>query len=323
MNDYGNRGQSGVRRFSAPWYWIGGGVLTLLVFCFFAFTSHVVEPGSVGVYYDTPLTPGHHEGVRDEIVRPGRVITWSTTRVIPVQTTPWTIKVRVDDMMTSNKVPLDFDIAITLQIKDDLSAPSLIRTFGGGPVTAFSRVAMQPINMESMSANNPSGEFMSFLRDQVRIRHMDEFLIAQTGDGKKSDASNAVEKLAVQYMNEFLATRGVRAVVTNVALGRANPPDGVKASMERTAEQVQMKTTEEDRATAQRARKAAEEASAEADKAQQSKLGFTNEQFLEKLRIDAMVKVCGSASKDLKDNKPGHGNCTIVIGGAVPTFSLK
>jgi regulator of protease activity HflC (stomatin/prohibitin superfamily) len=303
----------------------GSGILGLIVLCFgwFSWNSHNISPGTVGVFYDKPFFFGHG-GVREEVTLPGRVITWRSTDVLTVSTAPWTIKVHVDDMMSSNKVPLDFDIAITLQMTSPQNGPQLIKEFNGGAVEAFGRVAMQGINMETLIAMNPSGEFMSFLRDRVREKHMDEFIAAHDAKGGHSDASSDIEKALVKYMNEFLKLKNVPVTVTNVALGRANPPDNVKASMERTAEQVQMQTTERERAEAQRERKAAEEASAEADKAQQLKLGFNNAEYLKKLELETILKICGSNTKDMKDSATGaRANCTIVYGQALPMISSK
>ncbi|MFZ3044166.1 MAG: SPFH domain-containing protein [Minisyncoccia bacterium] len=295
--------------------------IIVVLFAWFSWSFRDVPPGAVGVYYDTPYFFGTG-GVRDETVPPGRIITWRSTDVYTVSTAPWTIKVHVDDMMSSNRVPLDFDVAITIQMSKPTSAAGLIRKFNGGPVTAFSRVAMPGVP-DSLVISNPSGEFMSFLRDRVRENHMDEFIIAHNTKGGHSDANNEIEKAAVVYMNEFLTKKDVEVMVTNVALGRANPPDNVKAAMERTAEQVQMQTTEVERTTAQKARKAAEEASADADKAQQNKLGFSNAEYLKKLELETVLKVCGSSAKDLKDTSAVRTNCTLVYGQALPTIQMK
>ena len=172
--------------------------------------------------------------------------------------------------------------------------------------------------MQTLIAMNPSGEFMSFLRDRVREKHMDEFIVAHDAKGGHSDANSDIEKAVKAHMNAFLKEKGVPATVTHVALGRANPPEPVKAAMERTAEQVQMQTTEVERNLAQKARKSAEESSAEADKAQQTKLGFNNAEYLKKLELETILKICGSSAKDLKDNSGNRATCTIVYGQALP-----
>lgn len=300
----------------------GLGAIIVLCLAWFSWHWQTIPPGTVGVYYEKPYFFGHG-GVLEEIALPGRTITWASTEMVTVSTAPWTVKVHVDDMMSSNKVPLDFDIAITIQMEKQSSAPYLIREFNGGPVTAFGRVAMQGINVDTLIANNPSGEFMSFLRDRVRERHMDEFIVAHKADGKHSDASSEIEASAKAHMNAFLKEKGVQVTVAHVALGRANPPEPVKAAMERTAEQVQMQTTEAERTLAQQARKAAEEASASADKAQQTKLGFNNAEYLKKLELETILKICGSNAKDLKDNAGGRANCTIVYGQALPMIQNK
>lgn len=327
MNDRESNSQNnsgGIRNWSltrhiATW----PALVAVLLFCLFSWHFQTVRPGMVGVYVDTPYFFGHG-GVREEIVLPGRVITWLSTRVEEVSTAPWTIKVHVDDMMSASKVPLDFDAAITVQMVSPSSAPKLIREFNGGPVTAFGRIVMPGINTEVMTAANPSGEFMSFLRDKVREKHMDEFIVAHDASGKHSDASGDIEKSSTSHINAFLKEKRVEVVVTNVALGRANPPEPVKAAMERTAEQVQLQTTQAERKIAEEARKLAEVAAADADKAQQTKLGFTNAEYLEKLRLEMIVTVCGSASKEKKDGAAGsHCILNIGSGGATPVFQSK
>lgn len=285
-------------------------------------TNQAIEGDQVGVYVDKPLIFGSG-GVRDEIHLTGRALTWLSTDVIQLSTAPQSITVHVNDMMTSNKVPLDFDIAVTIEMAADAKAgPALIRRFNGGPVTAFSRTMMPDLNFDNMTATNPSGEFMSALRDQVRQRGMDAFLIAMDGAGKPVDANKDIEEAMVAYANNFLKKEGVPVHVRNVALGRANPPEEVKSALSRTAEQIQMKTTEGAREQAQIARKKAEEASASADHAQQMKLGFTNEQYLKKLYLETILKVCGNSSKDMKDNA-GGSNCTMIVGQAMPTVPVR
>ena len=286
----------------------------------FSWHAQDIPPGVVGVYSDTPYFFGHG-GVREEIIEPGRVNTWISTRVVNITTAPQTVTVHVDDMMSLNKVPLDFDIAITLMLKSKEGVPSMLRKFNAGPVGVFSRMMMPGIG-DAGVVRNPAGEFMSALRDQVRMHHMDEFMVAINAEGKHSDANKEIETEMLRYANVFLDKQGANVVVTNVALGKANPPDGVKSSLERTFEQVQMKATEGARKIAQQERLAAEEASAAADKAQQNKLGFTNEQFLKKLELETVLRVCGGNTKEMKDN-PGssRSNCMIVYGQALPMIT--
>lgn len=294
-----------------------------LIFAIFSWKSHEIPPGAVGVYIDKPYIFGHG-GVREEVIMSGRIFTWQSTAVQLVSVAPWTIKVKADDFMSSNKVPLDFDIAITIQIDRPQSASRLISDYNGGPLDAFERVAMQGINRQTMTAVNPSGEFMSFLRDGVRKKHMDEFIIAKDVKGEHSDAISDLEKEISIHINEFLKKENVPVVVKHVAMGRANPPDPVKAAMERTAEQVQLQTTEVERTLAQKARKAAEEASAEADNAQQRKLRFNNAEYLRKLELETVLKICGSSSKDMKDVDGGsNSKCILNFGGALPVLNVK
>lgn len=297
-------------------------ILAMLVILFATgCTNQAIEGDQVGIYVDKPLIFGSG-GVRKDIHLAGRAITWLTTDVVVLSTAPQSITVHVNDMMTSNKVPLDFDIAVTIEMDGPDAGPDLIKKFNGGPVVAFSRTMMPDLKFDTMSAKNPSGEFMSALRDQVRQRNMDAFLIAMDVAGKPVDANKEIEEAMVVYANNFMKKEGVPVHVRNVALGRANPPDEVKSALSRTAEQIQLKTTEGAREQAQIARKRAEQASADADHAQQLKLGFTNEQYLTKLYLETVLKVCGNSSKDLSDNK-GGANCTMIVGQAMPTVPIR
>ena len=286
-----------------------------------ACTNQGIEGGQVGVYVDKPILFGHG-GVREEVESTGRVITWITTNVRQVSIKPETITVHIDDMMTANKVPLDFDIAVTIQIRGPKDASYLIREFNSGPLGAFSNFIMPGADADHGAIKNPSGEFMSYLRDKIRHYHMDEFMIGLTADGHVSSAARDTEEGLREYINKFLESRKVPVMVTNIALGRANPPLEVSSALSRTAEQVQLKTTEEARKQAQESRKAAENASAIADKAYKEGLGLTNEQWLKKSELDTVLKVCGSATKDLHDSEGGKNGCTFVYGQALPTIAL-
>jgi hypothetical protein len=186
---------------------------------------------------------------------------------------------------------------------------------------------MPDLDLVRMHAQNPSGEFMSYFRDGVRQHHMDEYIIGQTPDGKQSDAITVLEKGLGENINKFLAQKTDGCIViTNVSIGRANPPDEVKGALARTAEQVQLAKTEKERKIAQDARKESEEASAAADKAQQTKLGFSNAEYLKKLELETILKVCGNSTKELRDNASGRANCTLIVGASsqvVPTVSVK
>jgi regulator of protease activity HflC (stomatin/prohibitin superfamily) len=295
------------------------------IVAFWVCIKPAVSVGNVGVIHEKPLFFGKGGVVTDQVVATGtRQMFAPTTDIVEVPNVPQSVTVHTDDVMSSNKVPLDFDIAITVAPASDLCAAKMLKSFGQGPLGTFARFAMPNLNMQSRSAVNPSGEFMSYFRDGVRRHHMDEYIIGQDADGKDSQAITTLERSIVETMNAFLGEKTEKCLmITNVSIGKANPPEEVKGALSRTAEQVQLAKTERERTTAQIARKAAEEASADADKAQQTKLGFTNDQYLQKQWLETILKVCGNASKDLKDKADGNGNCTLVVGQAIPMVQAR
>lgn len=275
-----------------------------------------VDAGKVGVIHEKPWFFGKGGITDDRVVLTGqRELFAFTTSIVEVYSTPQTISAHTDDVFSSNKVPLDFDVAITIAPTSDVCVAKMYKKFGRGPVGTFAQLVMPTLDLNSYKVANPSGEFMSNFRDAVRRHHMDEYIVGQTAEGEPSDAIPTLEKNLAKDMNTFLAgpTGGCLAVA-NVSIGRANPPDEMKGALARTAEQVQMVRTERERKLAQDGRKAAEEASALADKAQQIKLGFSNDEFIKIKTLETIVRVCGSASKELKDTTTGKSNCTFVIG---------
>jgi hypothetical protein len=89
----------------------------------------------------------------------------------------------------------------------------------------------------------------------------------------KKDMESHIEKLS--------AARELPIEVINVIVGRAIPNGPQKEEMDRTAAATQAKRTEESRKEMLIAREAAERQRAIADKAYQTELGLSTDQFIE------------------------------------------
>jgi hypothetical protein len=269
------------------------------------FNMASVDKGEIGVYSVRPMIFGKG-GVPDEIViGPSRAYMAPTTALERLKISPESIVVHADDFMSKDRVPLDFDVSITLQLGETAKAPEMYRKFGGNHIETFKTLVLQ----NSEKKTGAAGEFMSFLRDQIRHHHSAVFVNAQDENGLASDGAKKVEEATTNYINKFLEERGAGMVkVTNIALGRANPPPGVRQSIERTAEQAQEQKTQVEREKAANQRKAAEIATAGADMAYVNAMGLSGDQFVDLKRIEAIRSVCGV-------NLSG---CVLSFGGNTP-----
>ncbi|MCB9810959.1 MAG: SPFH domain-containing protein [Candidatus Nomurabacteria bacterium] len=287
-------------------------------------STESINGGEVGVIQDKPFFFGN-EGFREHVEPQGRVVTWLTSDIHKVFIAPQTIRISVDDLMSKDKVPLDFDIAVTIESTSPETVWKMLSQYGGGVTHTFNKFVLQGTYTQEGVLIRPTGEFMSHLRDKVKTYAMDEYVVGQTMEGKTSSASKDTEESLVSYVNSFLESRGVEIRVVNIALGRAIPPQGVKDSMERTAEQIQRVRTEAEREQAEISRKNAEKAAADADKQYMEELGITSEQYLKIRELQMVENVCGKSAKDLKDNDQ-QGNkprCMLVYGQALPTISTS
>lgn len=247
-----------------------------------------VDAGYVGVYQDKPYFFGKG-GVRNEVVvGPERVYTWPSTTVRVVKIAPQTVTVHAEDFMTADRVPLDFDMAITLRVTDPRLSPSLIRKFGTVSLETFRMLVLQ-----QTEGSKTSGELMSYFRDQVRHHHSAVFIAAQNEDGTLSNSAATVEQETRKHINAFLDRSGAGMIqVENIALGRANPPEGVRRTIEATAQQAQEVKTQAERTRAANARENAERATATADMAYVNAMGLSTDQFVELQRLKVWGEVC-------------------------------
>ncbi len=249
-----------------------------------------IESNEVGVFQYRPYLVGSSSIDKQVIEGPNRAYMWPSTTLWNINTAPQTITAHAEDFMTKDRVPLDFDIAITIRVTGPAKAPDLVQKFGSGPITAFRTLVLQE---GEGTKKTPTGEFMSFLRDQVRHHHSAVFIAAQNEDGTLSEQAANVENATREHINAFLNKNSAGMIeVVNIALGRANPPDGVRRTIEATAQQAQEIKTQQERKRAADARALAEVAVAAADNAYLNAMNFSSDQFVQLRKIEMQREVC-------------------------------
>ncbi len=266
--------------------------------------SHSVQERTWGILVHKPFFFG--KGGVDEkvVIGPDRVYLWPSSSLRTISMEPISIGAHAEDFNSANQVPLDFDFTMTFKVTSADGARRLVSTLGGNPEQVFRTLLLQ----QGKAGTAATGEVMSHLRDEVKHRHSAEFIAALKADGTPSDATPVVEKSPREFSNTFLAQAGADMLkVDSVALGRANPPDGVKAAIAATAAASQDEKTQIERRKAQISRREAEIASASADRAYQEELKLPLEAWLQLKQLEAQKAVCG------------NGNCTFVFGGNAGT----
>ena len=276
------------------------------------FTMRVIEEGYVGVYRYNPFFIGKSYLDPNVVVGPNRAYMWPSTSMWQVKVAPTTFTAHAHDFMTQDRMPLDFDIAITFRLVDPPAAPQMLVAFGTYPEQVFKTLVLQSGDVGTQK-NVSTGEFMSFLRDQVRRHHSNVFIAAQDENGVESNGAFEVERATIAHINKFLAERNAGVIkVENIALGRANPPAEVSKTIVETANQSQEIKTQAARLLAQVARKKSEEARAEADVIYNTRMNISSDQYVALQEIAMMRETCGV-----------KGACTIIKGQAPVVIPVK
>lgn len=245
--------------------------------------------GHEAVLVKHPLIFGHG-GVDPEPIKTGRSFVALTTDERMVDMRPIQKKIHLEDMMSKDGVPLDFDAVIRLQTTNSVV---LIRDYG-------SFDAFYDINIEKV--------FQTTARQEIRKHGMNETAIS-------SEAIDVIDKVITENMAKYIATEKFPVTLKDITLGKANPPDAIKTQRVETAAQQQRIETEKQRKLAEDQREMAEKARAVADNAYRESMQMSPTQFLQLEQIKAMVKMCGNQ------------NCTMIVGGAgggvTPVLNVK
>ena len=245
---------------------------------------HAVAPdaGYEAVLIHKPWFFGHG-GVNATAVKAGQTWVAPSTEAVYVTMVPQQHGIHLDDLMSSDGVPLDFDAVVRLQVTDSVS---LISNFG-----------------ERWFENNVQAEFANRVRQAVRKHGMNETAIQNT-------AVDAIDAEVSKAMLDYIAQAKLPLKLIDVTVGRANPPDSIKSQRIETAAQEQRANTEKQRKLAEDQRKEAEIARAASDNAYRNALGMSPEQFIQLEAIHAQREVCMK------------GGCTLIMGSGSPLVNI-
>ena len=227
-----------------------------------SFTScHGVKPdaGEEAVLIHKPWFFGHG-GVDQTPVTTGLKWVWFSTSHEDFKIIPVKYEEKLNDIISNENTPLDFNTMISLQIIDGKS-PILMENYG---------VDWYENNIKDYY-NNRTRDYVSqyspfeLTSNRDVIAHIDSCVFV--------DMVNYIERLS--KVKEF----PIR--VCNVITGRAIPNEEQAKEMNNTAAQIQAKQTQERRVEMEVAREKAERQRAIADKAYQREMGLTAEQFIQ------------------------------------------
>lgn len=174
------------------------------------------DAGIEAVLIEKPWFLGHG-GVSPEPVRTGRTLIAFTTDVEYVDMRPLQFSLHLNDFMSQDGVPLDFDAIIRLKVTDSVK---LIKNFG-------------PNWYES----NIEAELSNRVRQAVRKHGMNEMAI-------NTNAVDAVDREVTEEMMTYFQQADLPLTLIQITIGKANPPDSIKHQRIETATQQQRQLTE-------------------------------------------------------------------------------
>jgi regulator of protease activity HflC (stomatin/prohibitin superfamily) len=232
------------------------------------------EPGYEAVLVDYPWMWGDG-GIRGEPINTGSYLGWSSTNAVYVNMQPIANDVNFQDMNSKDGVPVDFAAQMRLQVTDSVV---LVRDFG---VDFYGRNLAKPFESAARRAVN---------------KHTEEAISTQP------EVIAAIDAEVMDVIAREITELKIPVKLLSVTVGRANPPDAIKAQREATAAQRQRQQTEMQGKLAEDQRKAREASRAAADNAYREAMNLSPTQFIELERIKAWERMCGSSGKCVVGN---------------------
>jgi regulator of protease activity HflC (stomatin/prohibitin superfamily) len=251
------------------------------------------DPGQEGVLVRKPWIFGHG-GVDSTPVKTGMTWTAPSTQVWYVVVQPQQFQEHFDDLFSKDGTPLDFDASVRLQITDSVK---IVEKFGAWTIGDK--------GIPAWYINNLQQPFRTAVRQAVRNHSMNELVVS-------SVSVDQVDKEVAEILRGVIQEKALPVDLKDLTIGKANPPDAIKAARTDTAAQEQRVNTEKQRKLAEDQRKEAETSRAAADNAYREAMRLTPDQFLQLEQIKALKEVCNG------------GKCTFIGGGgAVATIPVK
>lgn len=235
-------------------------LLTCLMATFSLSSCHGVTPDAdeEAVLIQKPWFFGHG-GVDKNPVSTGFTWCWFSTSAEYFKITPQRYDVNFDDIMSNDNTPLDYATYMTLQIEKG-KTPILMSNYG---IDWFK--------------NNIEVVYRNFVREEISkyspFDLMSNREVCTTID-------NEVKRKLDEHIANLSKTKEFPVTCREVITGRAKPNDKQLAEMNNTAAAIQAKQTQQRLAEKEEARKKAEIARAEADKAYMQEMHLTPDQFI-------------------------------------------
>jgi regulator of protease activity HflC (stomatin/prohibitin superfamily) len=250
------------------WWALSGFGLFVLIWLFFAFYTVTVEPGHHGVIVDKPYFVGN-DGVRKQPIIEGRKFLFKTSDVILVRMQPQSTTIKINDFVSADNIPLDFESTINWRVTN---APDLVSGFGG-----------------DWMATSVKQQYLSIVRDAIKKRSMS---LVMSDPQANVDMDAEITKALRAYISE----QKIPVQVINVMLGKAAPPNEVQNQINETGAQEQRKRAlvAATQAEVERAKEQTEKA--RADNAYRNAMELNPNQFVELERIKRYSDACAKSS---------------------------
>ena len=231
-----------------------------------------------------------HGGVDKSPVTTG--LTWCavTTHANYFKVTPQRYDESFDDIFSNDNTPLDFDTYIVIQVQKGKS-PTLLQNYGVDWYRNNIQVYYRNKTREYVSMYNP----FDLISNREVLNKIDSALIVDVR----------------QHVAELSKTREFPITILSITTGSAKPNKEQLVEMNRTAQLIQQKRSEEQKVQAEKARAESERERAIADKAYMQEMNLTAGQFIQLKYIDMIA------------NKPGANIDVLVGGGETTMWNIK
>lgn len=259
-------------------------IFMVVVVATFLLRRITTEPSHVTVIVDKPWFFGHG-GVRPEVQKPGVSWYWVTTHGIHVPTYDFRADEGFDDLPTRKQSFIDFKSYLKIRITDPVKL-----------VSEFKYTDWEQTKWDWYK-HSIQEQYRTIVRNVAREYLMEDILTSPT-------AINEMEAKIRAEMDKLIKEIGIPIQITDLSLGRASPNGPVMAEIDATASQQQRIKTEQARELAEKSKKDAEIARAEADNAYRTRMNLSSQEFVALEAVKRYSHAC--AQKD--------SHCVIMTG---------
>lgn len=249
-------------------------LLFALFVCMALSSCHRVRPNAdeETVLIKQPWFFGHG-GVDSTPVSTGCTWCWWSTSSETFKIVPVKYEEKLDDIISNENTPLDFQTKIILKVQSG-KTPILLKNYGTNWYNTNIKEAYTNMTRHYVSQYSP----FDLTSNREVIAHID----------------SCVKVGMIDYIARLSKDKEFPVIVENVITGRAIPNQAQLTEMNNTAAQIQARQTQERRYEMELAREQAERQRAVSDKSYQREMGLTAEQFISLKAWDIIDKKKGA-----------------------------